>query len=395
MKAPHLIITPSVPVWTVDNAFIFDRKFYDGMLLYTQKWSGKISCIMSLSSEKLPEFGVVTLENDQLPFTCIALKNKQTITAEHLHGADIVLASGDADNQLHLSQLCQQQNIKCVYIIEYIPETRYQIAALSTKNPIIKLRRLFYIWQQERKRVAAFKHCDGLQSNGTPAYGEYHYVPNKLLYFDTRVFKDQIIRDAALQQKLAYLSENKPLRLAFSGRLIQMKGADHLVELALKLKQSKIPFQLTIYGTGDVEQEMHAFITKHQLSEQVVMVGVVDFYKTLIPELQQSVDVFVCLHRQSDPSCTYLETLSCGVPIVGYKNRAFSGLLELTDIGWGGELNNLDDICNIISDLHENRTAIIEKSKNSAAFAQQHDFDTTFQKRIDHLISTVEYHSGE
>jgi len=38
---------------------------------------------------------------------------------------------------------------------------------------------------------------------------------------------------------------------------------------------------------------------------------------------------------------------------------------------------------------------LLKKSKNSAAFAQQHDFDTTFQKRIDHLISTVEYHSGE
>lgn len=395
MKTPHLIITPSVPVWMIDNSFIFDRKFYDGMLLYTQKWSGKITCILSLSSEKLPEFGVVALENDQLPFTCIALKQKQTITAEHLHGADIVLASGDADNQLHLSQLCQQQQIKCVYIIEYIPETRYQIAALSTKNPIVKLRRLFYIWQQERKRVAAFKRCDGLQSNGTPAYGEYHYVPNKLLYFDTRVFKEQIIQDTALQQRLTYLFENKPLRLAFSGRLIQMKGADHLVELALKLKQTNIPFQLIIYGTGDIAIEMKEYIEKHHLNDQVSMVGVVDFYKTLIPELQQSVDVFVCLHRQSDPSCTYLETLSCGVPIVGYKNRAFSGLLELANIGWGGELNNLDEICTIIAHLHENRTEIMEKSKNSAAFAQQHDFDTTFQKRIDHLISTVEYHSGE
>jgi glycosyltransferase involved in cell wall biosynthesis len=390
MKAPHLIITPSVPVWAIDNSFIFDRKFYDGMLLYTQKWPGKISCIMSLSSEKLPEFGVVTIESDQLPFAFIALKNKQVITAEHLQGADIVLASGDADDQLHLSQLCQQQQIKCIYIIEYIPETRYQIAALSTKNPVIKLRRLFYIWQKERKIVAAFKICDGLQSNGTPAYSEYYYVPNKLLYFDTRVFKEQIIQDATLQQRLSYLSENKPLRLAFSGRLIQMKGADHLVELALKLKQMNIPFQFTIYGAGDLEQEMHEFITKHQLGDQVIIPGAVDFYKTLIPELQQSVDVFVCLHRQSDPSCTYLETLSCGIPIVGYKNQAFSGLLELADIGWGGELNDLDEICRIIAHLHENRAEIIKKSKNSVEFAQQHDFDTTFQNRINHLMLTVD-----
>lgn len=389
MKTPHLIITPSVPVWKIDNAFIFDRKFYDGMLLYTQKWSGKISCIMSLSSEKLPEFGVVTLESDQLPFTCIALKNKQAITAEHLHGADIVLASGDADNQLHLSQLCQQQQIKCVYIIENIPETRYQMAGLSTHNPLIKLRRLFYVWQQERKRLAAFKYCNGLQSNGTPAYDEYHAVPNKLLYFDTRVFKEQIIEDDALQQRLHYLAENKPLRLAFSGRLIRIKGVDHLVELALKLKQAHIPFQFTIYGAGDLEQEMREFIASHQLAEQVIMTGAVDFYKTLIPALQQSVDVFVCLHRQGDPSCTYLETLSCGVPIVGYNNRAFAGLLHLADIGWGSELNDLDGICNRIAHLHENRNEIIAKAKNNVAFASQHDFDSTFHNRIEHLRLTV------
>ena len=389
MENPHLIITPSVPVWSEGNTLVFDRKFYDGILLYREKWAGKMSCIMSLSSEKLPDFGIVAVKPEQLPFACIRLKPKQTISAEHLEGADIVLAAGDADNQLHLSQLCQQQGIKCVYIIEYIPETRYQIAALSTSNPIIKLRRLFYIWQQERKRLTAFKFCDGLQSNGTPAYNEYHAVPNKLLYFDTRVFKQQIIDDVTLQHRLNYLSENKPLRLAFSGRLIRMKGAEHLVELAFKLKQANIPFQFTIYGAGDLQSEMHEYIAQHQLNEQVIMAGSVDFYQALIPALQQSVDLFVCLHRQSDPSCTYLETLSCGVPIVGYNNRAFAGLLQLADIGWGGELNDLDGICEIIAYLHENRNEIMAKAKNSSAFAKHHDFDSTFRSRIEHLRLTL------
>ena len=390
MQLPHLVITPSVPVWKTDNALIFDRKFYDGMLLYTQKWPGKISCIISLSSEKLPAFGVATINNSELPFKCITLDDKQQITADHLQGASIVLASGDSDNQLHLSQLCRQENIKCVYIIEYIPETRYQIASLSTTNPIVKLRRLFYIWEKERKRVAAFKLCDGLQSNGTPAHSEYHYVNNNLLYFDTRVFENQIIKDDDLQQRFNYLSENKPLRIAFSGRLIRMKGADHLVKLALKLKQINTPFQLTIYGTGDLDIEMKEYISKHHLENDVSMPGAVDFYNTLIPELKQSVDLFVCLHRQSDPSCTYLETLSCGIPIVGYKNRAFAGLLEISDVGWGTELNNLEEVCKVITHLNNNRTELVERSKNSAVFARLHDFESTFQRRIDHLLSTVE-----
>ncbi len=385
MKDPHLMITPSVPAWKSDNALIFDRKFYDGMLLYSQKWPGKLSCVISLSTTKLPEFGTVTINPNSLPFKCITLEEHLIITAQHLQDASIVLASGDADNQLHLSKLCKQKNIKCVYIIEYIPETRYQIAALSTSNTIVKLRRFFYIWEKERKRLASFKLCDGLQSNGTPAYNEYNFVGNNLLYFDTRVFENQIIDDENLQQRLDYLSENKPLRIAFSGRLIKIKGADHLVELALKLKQNNTPFQLTIYGAGELSSEMKAYILKHKLENYVSMPGSVDFYKTLIPELKQTVDLFVCLHRQSDPSCTYLETLSCGIPIVGYKNRAFAGILDNCDIGWGVPLNNIDEVCRIITYLHNNRSELLDKSNNSAAYARLHDFESTFQRRIDQV----------
>ena len=389
MRPFHLAITPSVPVWKSDNLLIFDLKFYNGMLLYTEKWPGDVSCIISLSTEPLPEFGVKALSYNELTFKCITLIEKELISATHLQGVSIVLASGDSDNQLHLSKLCKKENIKCVYIIEYIPETRYQIAALSTSNPIVKIRRFFYIWEKERKRVAAFKLCDGLQSNGVPAHSEYSEVKNNLLFFDTRVFENQIIKDNELEQRVNYLSEYKPLRIAFSGRLIRIKGADHLVKFALKLKQINIPFHLKIYGTGELETEMKKFISKHHLENDISMLGSVDFYKILIPELKQTVDLFVCLHRQSDPSCTYLETLSCGVPIVGYKNRAFSGLLEIFDVGWEAELNDLDEICKIVADLNSNRAELIEKSKNSVAFARNHDFEATVQRRIDHLLSTV------
>lgn len=389
MKQPRLLITPSVPVWQSDGQWVFDRKFYDGLMLYVQKWPGPVSCVMALAAMPPPDFGLVTVNPDELPFSCIALAPKQVVSASHLQDVAIVLASGDADEQLHISRLCRAKNIACVYIIEYIPETRYQIVSLTTRNPVIKLRRLFYVWEKERKRLAAFKCCDGLQSNGTPAHDEYHFVANNLLYFDTRVYQEQIITDADLQQRLHYLSENNPLRLAFSGRLIRMKGADHLVLLAAKLKQSGIPFQLAIYGAGELDAQMRADITRHQLDGLVSMPGAVDFYDRLLPDLKQSVDMFICLHRQSDPSCTYLETLSCGLPIAGYNNRAFSGLTALADIGWGVAMDDLDGIAAIVGHLHQHRDELAAKSKNSAEFARQHDFGSTFQRRIDHLRATL------
>jgi colanic acid/amylovoran biosynthesis glycosyltransferase len=389
VQNPHLIIIPSVPVWKNEDNLVFDRKFYDGIALYTRKWDGKITCIMQTSSANLPDFGAVGIKRDDLPFSCIPLAENELVTEDHIKGAALVLASGDAHDQLHISALCRKTGSKCVYVIEYIPETRYQIAFLSTKNPLIRFRRYFYIWFNEKKRIAAFRLSDGLQSNGTPAYYEYSKIDNNLLYFDTRVDKKNNISDGDLKKRLATLPEGKPLRLAFSGRLILMKGADHLVRLALMLRDAGNPFHLVIYGVGDLESEMREYIESNGLESQVSMPGAVDFYTRLIPDIQEKVDLFVCLHRQSDPSCTYLETLSCGVPIVGYENRAFAGLLGLADIGWGASLDDLDGIAAVIRHLDSHREELAEKSVKSAEFARLHDFETTFQKRITHLRSLL------
>jgi len=389
LQNKHLLIIPSVPVWENGDILSFDRKFYDGMLLYAREWPGKVSCVLSKSDSSLPDFGVVNKKRSDAPFQSIILEKDEPVTADHLFGASIVLASADADNQLHISALCQKSKIKCVYVIEYIPETRYQMALLSTCNPFVLLRRYIYIWQQEEKRKSAFTISDGLQSNGTPAYFEYKKYKNNLLYFDTRVDKGNYIKDGVLESRLTALYDKKPLRLAFSGRLIRIKGADHLVKLALLLKQRKIQFSLFIYGAGELKDEINLFIKENQLEKYVFLPGAVDFHTTLIPALQNKTDLFVCLHRQSDPSCTYLETLSCGVPIVGYNNRAFAGLLTLADIGWGAGINDLESIAETIQYLDENRGQISEMSRNAVRFSRPHDFETTFQNRIKHLLSLL------
>jgi len=387
LQNPHLVIIPSVPVWSNGSTLCFDRKFYDGIIQYTQYWPGWITCLMATSRTGKSDFGVVEKRADELPFSCIAFGENEIVTGEHLKNASLVLAAGDAHDQLHISALCKKSNIKCVYVIEYIPETRYQIASLSTNNPLVLLRRLLYIWNYEQKRIAAFRLCDALQSNGTPAYHQYHTVKNRLLYFDTRVSKKQVIDDADLETRLDNLRQGKPLRLAFSGRLIRMKGADHLVKLAQILKAKGVRFHLTIYGAGDLDGDMRAEITAHSLENEVSMPGPVDFHTKLIPDIKANVDLFVCLHRQSDPSCTYLETLSCGVPIVGYNNRAFAGIMELANIGWGTKMDNLEGIASIISALSTNRNELADRSRNSATFARLHDFETTYQNRIGHLLA--------
>ncbi len=390
MKNNSLLIVPSIMLWLDGENIIFDRKFYDGMLMYRDLWPGPVHCIMRLSHDSLPVFGVVRKKQEEIPFQVTLLSAKEKINAGHLKAAALLLASGDSHDQFHLSRLCKANNIKCVYSIEYIPETRYQIVNLETSNIFVRLRRRLYVWQGERKRRAAFLLANGLQANGSAAYHYYNTCSKRMLYFDTRIRRGDVIPEQHLHERLITLSEDRPLHLAFSGRLVRMKGADLLVPLAVLLREDQVHFRMSIYGAGDLESAMKKQIQEHQLSSQVKMMGSVNFYDQLLPELQAGVDLFVVLHQQSDPSCTYLETFSCGIPIVGFNNKAFLGFCQEAAVGWGREMDDLQGIADIINGLDRDRRAIQEMSMHCVVFSRQHDFEQTYQKRVDHLRSFLD-----
>lgn len=383
-----LTIIPSVPVWMDGGHIVFDRKFYDGLLLYVERWPGPVSCVVRRTAEALPAFGAVRKTANELPFGVQLLARDEQVRAEHLAGAAVVLAAADDHDQLHVSALCRELGIKCVYVIEYIPETRHQIVAIESPNRLVRLRRDLFVRRTERRRLKAFELAAGVQANGTAAFDAYRQYGNCMLYFDTRTGRDALISDDELSRRLAVSSSGRPLRLAFSGRLVGMKGADHLLRVAAGLRAEGVAFHLTVYGTGDLESRMRAEIAANRLDDLVDMPGAVDFHQRLVPEIKANVDLYVMLHRQSDPSCTYLETLSCGIPIVGYANRAFAGILNLADVGCSAAMDDVQGAIDAIRRLDSDRALLARKARVAAAFSRQHAFEDTFQRRVDHLASS-------
>jgi colanic acid/amylovoran biosynthesis glycosyltransferase len=136
-------------------------------------------------------------------------------------------------------------------------------------------------------------------------------------------------------------------------------------------------------------------IEKNDLEDYVSMKGVMEFKEELIPLVKNQIDLFVCCHTQGDPACTYLETMSCGVPIVGYANEAFTGLIEASRAGWAIQMSRPDLLAIKIAELDSNRELLVEESEKSLAFAAVHTFEKTFQNRISHLREIAKLHSQD
>lgn len=384
----NLTILPITRAKKLPNGeVVIAQKFLDGVLMYGRFWPGSITVLMEENPQgDTNDFRQATVRPAQLPFHLEIVSFDTFNPAKLPNQTSVVLATIDDYRQNHISKVCQSAGIPCIYVAEFSHKTNKQIIAVTARNPIIRLRR--YIWEhnQEQKRRKAVALAEGLQCNGTPTYYAYRTINrDPLLFFESRITEDMVATNDDIEVRTRSLDDNMPLRLMFSGRLIKMKGADRLPDVAQELKRLGIQFQMFICGDGESADMMRQKIAANDLGDCVKMMGVLDFKTELMPFLKANVDLFVCCHPQGDPSGTYIETMLCGVPIVGYANEAWAGLVEHSKTGWLVEMNQPKLLAKKIAELSHSRDEIKAMSFKTLDFARYHTFEKAFETRITHM----------
>lgn len=381
----RLLVISSAPATLVDGKPFLDIKFIEGMRFYSDLWDGRVSCLLKQRDNTFP-FGQ-SYDQDQLPFGLTLLPAKKTIGAEDINDSDIILCGGDNHEHLHLADICRAAQKKLVFIIEYIPETRRQIIFLDPARSLPrKLYSLLWTMKQERRRRRAFRQADGIQANGYPAFSVYSSMnSNTMMYLDNRVGETLLATEGELEARLKRLMSGAPVRLVHSGRLEHLKGSQDLIPIARRLASKGVDFTLDIFGTGSLEGEIRKGLKAHGLQGRVRLNGVVDFETELVPFARQHADVYLSCHRQSDPSCTYIESMGCGLAVIGYANRMWSALCRKSGAGWSAPLGDTDVLADAIVEAANNRQRLVECCRAARDFAGQHSFEHEFKRRITHL----------
>jgi glycosyltransferase involved in cell wall biosynthesis len=370
------------------NRVYVTRKFLEGVEGFAKHWPEGVRVLLEPNDGPTGNLDEIPVDPSELPFDLRVVSFARGLGA-HLEGASVVLGASSY-RQNHLARLCASLGVPCVYGLEYTLRTRRQIIRAETSNPLRRWRRDAWELNQERRQRAALRRAAGAQCNGAPAYEAYRALtPRTLLFFDTRTTAEMIATDEALARREARMRSKRPLTLAFSGRLHPMKGAQHLPRIADELRRRGVRFEMLICGGGPLERSIAAELDRLDLRGSVKMKGVLDFRAELAPLVRDQVDLFVCPHVQGDPSCTYLETFACGVPMVGYDNEAFGRLMSYVDAGWRVPLGDAGAAAGAIAALDRHRMSIVAKARAARDFAREHTFEATCRRRMEHLRSCM------
>ncbi len=384
--APELIILPSLEAAPGPNGgLILTKKFLSGVAHYAKYWPGRVTTLVREEASRTSDMDHIEIFPETYP---LALERRPTdphAEAARLSRAAVILAFLSPE-EARLAALCRRLRVLLVYSSEYSRRTEFQIIRATTPSRLRRLRKYVWTWNAERKRLAALRLAAGVQCSGTPTHEIYSRVnASALLFFDNRVPAERVLSEVELETKIARLLESAPLRLVFGGRLIAMKGVLDLPRLASALVERRVRFTLDIVGSGDLKKNLEGEVIERGLSEYVRFRGPLDFDEGWVPLLKTDADLFVCPHPQGDPSSTYPEVMSCGVPIVGYDNDAFRGIVEHSSAGWTIPLGDVEKFAERIDHLARHRAEVAERARRAVRFGLEHSFENTFRARTAHL----------
>lgn len=184
----------------------------------------------------------------------------------------------------------------------------------------------------------------------------------------------------------------KNVRILFVGRLVEVKGCEHIIK-ALNLVIKKIEnVELIIVGTGPLEDELKELVIRLSLQGHVKFEGFIEHSKIHEYYLSSDILVFPSIvdsegYEEGLP-VVLIEALASGLPIVA---GATKGILEVIEDNFNGILVNPTEhinFANRLIKLLEDEDLRDELSANALKSSKFYDWDIIIEKYLD-LIEEV------
>lgn len=338
-----------------------DAKATDGLTQFAVTWPGEVVAVAPRSPELEPEPAPDLLPPGS-PVRVVTASAAQTATVVRSLAPTVILA-------LHRPEFAELTAIApTVYTAEFTRRIRTDQQHISARSPLARVRISLGQLRREHQYRAMASAAAGLQCNGYAAWDAYS--PRNL---HSMRFRDHRIRadDLARAQLRDTWQGDRPLRVAFSGRLTAIKGPGTVLDVAERLPQ----VEFVLLGGGDQEQDL-----ARRAPANVSLRGYLPF-----PEwteyMRTQVDLALLPAPQGDPSCTYYEALGSGVPVLGLRNTTWNRLAEQEGLGWAES-----DAAGLAARIRTLRPSDLDGVRGRA-FALMEPFEDVAAQRVAHLIS--------
>lgn len=365
--------------------FLVDRKFHDGLSFMVTQMGERITTVNPRWTKRLPIMDMVRIPMEQLPYNVLLVdfagNGELTSQSRSALEQEIARARLVIGQSFGSGEIARRLNVPYVALVEYDLATQLVVGTAQLTNPFHKwARSLRIMLDYFTRQVHDLKGAAAVHCNGYPIYHASRPLSdNRLLYLDSRLLSSSVIAPSQLETRLL-LSATRPLRLLYSGRFAPMKGVIDVVKAVIECQRNGVDVELSLFGQGDDRGKIEALIGEAPRPHKIQVHEPVEF--AVLMNIAKEHDAFVCCHVQSDPSCSYVESMGAGLPIVGYDNRMWMELQRQSEAGLVVRMHDIGALVEAIALLAQDHDLLAVLSRKARKFAAAHCFEAETNKRI-------------
>lgn len=277
-----------------------------------------------------------------------------------MHGSPVKVVAG-----------CREKNIK-------------KIAWLHNGNP--ENGSFFVPWVTEKQAINAYNSMDkivGVSKSVSQAFIAYTGIDNNKVTAKYNTNDTDRIKKMAEEPFLFEFKNNFPVICSVGG-LAKAKGYDRLINVASKLHNEGLQFNVAIVGKGPDEQALKKQISELNADEYIHLLG---FYDNPYKIMKNS-DIFISTSRTEGLATVLTEALTLGLPIVSTNVSGAKEVLgENNEYGLVVE-NDEKGIYTGIKTMMMNKEARFRYSKNAVNRSIFFDTKNTV-KEVDKMLKEL------
>ncbi len=400
-----LTIIHNNPVRLDGGVLRVDRKFHDGMLNYVRHIrvdaGSTITTVHPLATDGDAVMDPVELPLQGLPYQVlgVGVDRRGALLPQDAPKLDAQIAQSRVvvGYGYGSERMAKRHGKRLISCLEYDLPTQLVVTRAGSKDPLrAAVGMLRCLRDYRQTMVPAMRQAHEVHCNGYPIYlAAAAYNPMRLLYFDSRMSASMVISEQALTARLSAWTSGldassskaptRPLKLLYSGRYEPMKGALDAVKAAAECLRRGLKVEMDCYGQGSQRDAMRAVAAA--AGPAIRVHDAIPFPELVLKS--HAADVFVCCHIQSDPSCTYLESMGAGLPIVGYANRMWTSMALASQAGVVTSSNTPGAVADAVSGLLSEPAQLAALSQHARRFASAHAFEVEFTRRTDAINAAL------
>ena len=285
-----------------------------------------------------------SLDSSKIPYLFDYETSSKSEIRQLLENADVIIL-GDA--QIDILSYSLKETVLILFY-------RERLFKKKRTHAVLRKMRLWYKYvvrfRKHKTAVLCASAYAGADFNAIKAFRGNRY---KWGYFPRFITYDI---DELLDKK----QKNVPTQLLWVGRLIDWKRCIDVLKLAKRLKEDNIRFQLTIVGTGTLENELREYVHCSGLSDCVVLIGSCPQAKVRMFMEKANIFVITSTHEEGWGAVVN-EAMNSGCAVIG--SHAAGSVPFLIQ----HENNGLIYSCMDVEDLH----ACVRRCLDDPAFARQ------------------------